>query len=358
MRIVYLGATAEHSTSLDRARALERLGHEVRLLDPGGLVPGSRWLARLHHRTGFRLLQRRANRWLDVQLGSERYDLAWVNAGELWGAAAVRRIRAAAGRVVNYNNDDPFGCRDGRYWDMYRQSVARYDLLCVLREVNVAEAKAAGARRLIRVWMSYDPVRQARLAWSGEDARRWGHEVVFVGTWMPERGPLMATLLRLGVPVSIYGSRWQKAREWPVLHQAWRGPELCGEDYVKSIQYARVCLGLLSKGNRDLHTRRSVEIPFIGGLLCAERTSEHLAMFVEGREAVYWDDAAECASQCLWLLGNEPARRQIAEAGHARVRQAGFSNDSVMQSILDEAQAMATPGAGAAAIAHELHAGS
>ena len=66
----------------------------------------------------------------------------------------------------------------------------------------------------------------------------------------------------------IYGGRWEKAREWPSLSESWRGPDLHGADYVRALQCARVCLGLLSHGNRDLHTTRTAEITYIGNVMC------------------------------------------------------------------------------------------
>ncbi len=144
----------------------------------------------------------------------------------------------------------------------------------------------------------------------------------------------MARLLELDMPLKIYGDRWQKAREWSAIRQVWAGPGLVGSDYVKAIQGARICLGLLSKGNRDEHTSRSVEIPYIGGLLCAERTGEHLNMYDEEREAVFWNTPEECAAKCQRLLRDESWRVQIAQAGQARCKKNGFLNERVVADIL------------------------
>ncbi|MBI2734396.1 MAG: glycosyltransferase family 1 protein, partial [Aquabacterium sp.] len=138
------------------------------------------------------------------------------------------------------------------------------------------------------------------------------------------------------VPLSIRGAHWHKAPEWPLLQPFWLGGAIGGDDYAKAIQCAKVNLGLLSKGNRDLHTTRSLEVPAVGGLLCAERTSEHEAMYAEGHEAVFWRSVDECASQCHALLAHDAHRRAMALAGQQRLQRNGNMNERVLQHILDE----------------------
>ena len=67
---------------------------------------------------------------------------------------------------------------------------------------------------------------------------------LFIGTWMPERGPFLRELMQAGLPLAIYGNDWQKAPEWPDLRRAWQGPAIYGDDYLKAIQLAKVSLGL------------------------------------------------------------------------------------------------------------------
>ena len=93
-------------------------------------------------------------------------------------------------------------------------------------------------------------------------------------------------------------------------------------------------MGLLSHGNRDLHTTRSVEIPYAGGLLCAERTSEHLEMYREDLEAVFWKDVDECVEKCRRLLADGVLRERIRKAGMQRVRELGVGNEDVCNQVL------------------------
>jgi hypothetical protein len=136
---------------------------------------------------------------------------------------------------------------------------------------------------------------------------------------MPERGGFLARLIELSVPLTIFGNRWQRAPEWRVLKSSWRGPNLDdSDDYAKAIQCSKVAIGLLSKGNRDLSTQRTFEIPYLGGVICAERTPEHLALYRENEEALFWSTPEECAQQCHRVLKDSGLRSKLARQGQRR----------------------------------------
>jgi hypothetical protein len=189
---------------------------------------------------------------------------------------------------------------------------------------------------------------------SAEDRRKWSSDVLFIGTWFPERGPFMSTLAQEGIALSIWGDRWQKAPEWGILKQYWRGPAVYGDDYARAIQGSKICLGLLSKGNRDLHTTRSVEIPSLGAVFCAERTSEHMAMYKDGEEAIFFTDARDCAKVCGSLLQDEALRESIARGGRLRFLRNGFTNEKTCASILESALAAKREVTGTAPMAEVL----
>lgn len=332
--VLYVGPIS--GTCLDRAHAMRRLGHRVTHIDLRRWLPATVWVDRVIWRLGGHLFGLWLAHLVRSRLAGQRFDLVYVDNGECVSPAVVRAFRQLAPKVVNYNIDDPTGGRDMRRFLAYRKALPFYDLVAVVRQENVAECQALGARRVMRVWRSADEVSHAPRAVTPDLKTRWSSEVLFLGTWMPERGAFLRDLIEMGVPLTIRGSHWQKAPEWPVLAPHWKGDSVAGDDYALALQCARVNLGLVSKGNRDLHTTRSLEIPALGAMLCAERTSEHLQMYTEGVEAVFWRDARECAQQCMDLLQDEPRRQAIAKAGHERFVANRHGNQDIVSQVLQE----------------------
>lgn len=324
---------------MDRAKALRRLGHQVEHLDPLDLMPQSPWVYRITWKLGGDLLSPWMVRGLPTALKLPRYDLCFVDSGEWVPPSVMQVLRRYTPKIVNYCIDDPMGKRDSARFRAYRRSLPLYDLCAVVRADNVPELKRLGGKNVMRVYRSADEVNHAPRHVSADVRQMWETEVLFLGTWFPERGPFLSALINAGVPLSIRGPNWNKAPEWPLLKAYWKGGAVAGDDYALALQCAKVSLGLLSKGNRDLHTTRSMEIPALGGLLCAERTSEHTALYKEGEEALFWNGPEECAAVCLAALQDDVRRRRVAAAGHARALANGNYNEKVLQHILDTALA-------------------
>ncbi len=339
MKILYMGPEA--GTAIQRVGAFQRLGHDVTLVD--GKAPiqnptlASFLLSRWALRTGALGLGGVFRRHIRAQVKGQSFDFVFVDHGEYYGPAIIREFKKIARVVVNFNQDNPYVPRDGLKWRQFLKALPYYDLAVTPRASSVAPARRAGARRVIAVNFAADEAVHRPIELTDEDRARYAAKVVFVGTWMPERGPFLLRLVERGVPLRIYGDRWMKAPEYERLKPYIASGNLVGDDYVKAIRGAAIAIGLLSKGNQDLHTTRSLEIPAIGTLFCAERTSDHLAMYKDGEEAVFFDTADECADLCLTLLAQPDRISKIAAAGARRVRQNGDFNESLLKRIIDAA---------------------
>jgi spore maturation protein CgeB len=336
MKILYIGSDAPTSTSQHRADALRRLGHELVHVNPRAALRNAKIVYPISTRIGFGIFSPVINHYLKSYCKDVSFDLAWLDTGAEVSPTFHRWLKSRGTKIINYNVDDPFGTRDGKKWSQYIKSVPYHDITAVVRVENIEEAKAAGAKKVLHVYRSYDPVAHAPVVPTAEEERQWASEVSFIGTWMPERGPFMDRLLELGVPLTIRGNRWENAPEWGGIKSAWKGPAVYDREYRLALQCSRVTLGLLSKGNRDLHTTRSAEVPFMGGaVFCAERTVEHQQMFVEGEETEFWNSPEECAEKCLALLRDEEKCKELSAAAKRKIEASGLSNDQTMQRILE-----------------------
>lgn len=343
-RILYLGPTLPGCTSLCRAQALRRLGHAVTIVDP--FIPvdrqlSNKWLGAAHFRTGYRALQWTMHDWVAricaTLAEQDTPEVVWVDGGELLGIDCIRLLKSTGAVTVLYNHDDPTGPRDGQRFASLRNAIPAYDACVIVRDENIDELRALGASQILRVDRSYDEVMHAPFDDIAEIAPEFRSEVAFIGTWMrnENRDRFIVDLINRGIPVSIWGARWGLSSFWPMLRPYHRGGNLNGRDYVSAIQGSKVCIGLLSSGNRDLHTTRTMEIPYAGGLLCAQRTREHEAMFDDGREAVFWSNVDECAHWCRKLLADADLRESIRLGGMQRVRANGAGNESVCRGVLE-----------------------
>jgi hypothetical protein len=211
----------------------------------------------------------------------------------------------------------------------------------VVRKESETECIKLGAKQVTRVLRSYDEVMHKPFDQVTDIPLSFRSDVAFIGTWMrheKKREEIFLELIKNDVPFRIWGDRWHKSSHWEVLKPFYAGKALSGRDYVAAIQGAKVCLGLLSKGNRDLHTQRTLEIPYAGGLFCAERTVEHQEIYKEGVEAMFWSDAKECAAVCKQLLDDDHLRESIRLAGMKKVRAIGVGNEDICQKIINEIQ--------------------
>jgi spore maturation protein CgeB len=343
VNVLYVGDAASWSTSRHRADALQRLGHAVTIVDPGKSVSKLRkWgIARkFHDLTGQACLLGVVHKGLKSHVNalSQKPDLVWIDGGELISRRSLGLLKALTSYVVLYNVDDPTGERDANRFRQVKVCLPFYDLCVTVRQPTAVDMANLGAKRVLHVCRSYDEIEHRPIDSRESAAPDFTTDVVFVGTYMRNeaREKILRVLHEDGLKLSIWGGRWEKCADKELVATCWKSRPIVGREYVHAVAGAKIALGMVSKGNRDEHTQRSLEIPYAGGLLCAERTSEHTSMFKEGHEAVFWDSPEECIRVCRGLLLNEDKRRAIVAAGMRRVRELKVGNEDICRKILSE----------------------
>jgi len=332
LSIVYVAP--DSGTSLQRRRALEKLGHDVLPIEEG--IP-SGWHFQIY-RVGYHLHRPPdlygTNRAILAALRERHRDLLWIDKGLSIRPETLSTVHreSPSTTLVSYSPDD---CRLLHHDSVrYRKSSPLYDLHVTTKSYNVDELRGWGARDVLFIDNAYCPEVHRPIELSTADRNRLECEVGFVGFYEEDRAQKMLALARAGVPVVVRGPAWSR---FPYNHPnlTVHDESLGDDDYPKTVNATGINLGFLRKNARDLQTTRSVEIPACGAFLLAERTLEHQALFEEGREAEFFDGFDELLDKCQCYRAHPIERERIAAAGLDRCRRGGYCNADRLARVLD-----------------------
>jgi spore maturation protein CgeB len=237
--------------------------------------------------------------------------------------------------LINYATDDPFNAAVSRP-DLIR-SIPFYDLFVSTKRAIMEEIQRAGCSNVAFVPFAYEPrLHFPEQPSTGEEVRRFLSDVGFVGGADHDRVLMMRKLIAGPWQVNLYGGFWN--RDW-TLRKYYCGFAI-GREYRLAVRGAKINLGLVRHANRDGHAMRTFEIPACGAFMLAERTEEHMELFVENKEAVFFGSNDELWEKINYYLVHDAERQRIAQAGYERVRSGKHSYRDRVEQILDLAQAL------------------
>ncbi len=327
----------ESNTCLHRTDAMKELGANVTVFDfdPPKILLISRIMGWLF-RAGLPIPKAdfyRMNAKLLEVCTQDQWDIVWIDKGLLFGHKTLSKIRALQpkAKIVGYAPDD----MNARHCQsmQFLSALPLYDIYFTTKTYNVPELTTLGCKRVEFVVNSYRESFHKPSSPSPEDIARVGGDIVFIGHHEKERADDLRFLADHGLPVRIFGPGWEQvksAKNYEVTHAS-----LWGEDYPLALAASKINLCFLRKINRDQQTQRTMEIPACGGFMLAERTEQHLELFVEGKEAAFFDSRAELLEKCKYYLEHEEERQAIAEAGRQRCVASGYSNKANIKRMLE-----------------------
>ncbi|MEO5345407.1 MAG: glycosyltransferase [Magnetococcus sp. YQC-9] len=161
-------------------------------------------------------------------------------------------------------------------------------------------------------------------------------DVVFVGIHTPKRREYLRSLThwRLG----IVGPGWRSRFEWRdrALFAAVQARTLYGEELNRFYNSGRIVVNINQWAANEGSgvTLRLADVPASGACLLSEYSRGIEEMFVPGQEIVTFSNPDELQQRVALYLANEPARRQISQAGYTRAMQLPTHMDR-MRVLLD-----------------------
>jgi spore maturation protein CgeB len=352
MKILFLGDFSSTARAPGLVEAMRELGHTVvpvqtgTFLNPDGSPKKLTLRYRIAWKLGIDLDEYQINERLWEAFIKERPEIVWLYQATMIRPGLLRRMKETipSAILVAYAEDDMYAWRNLTWSYMFGLKYG--DVVFTTKTFNVSELKRFGAKRVIPFDNCFDRNRRQPVPVSAEERKELGAPVGFIGSFERDRAESMLFLAQRGVPVRIWGNGWEKfMNRHPNLRIEGRsmGYEPAGLGYAKGVCATDINLCFLRRISRDRQTGRTVEIPACKGFMVAERTDEHLKLFKENEEAVFFDSNEELLSKVRYYLDHPEERLRIAEQGYRRAMEADYSYHGRLRFLLGQVETFFGP---------------
>jgi spore maturation protein CgeB len=338
LRILCIGEMWYGSDARAAIMAFIRAGHVVEIVDELDYIPNA-WRS-----TRMRIVRKLFRRLIVEELSSEvkrqirqfQPHALFVFKGAYVDAGLLRMAREYKVASVNYYPDVSVTA----HGPFLPKALPLYDHVFTTKSYGPADMWGLGVIASSFLAPGHDPELHRSLTLSAGDIARYGCDVAFIGTWSPKKERLLASLASEcpEIRLRVWGMQWERHRS-PSLGPSIEGRGAVGEEYVRAISGAKICLGLLSEARTgsssgDLITARTFQIPACGTFMLHERNTEAAQYFREGEEAGFFAGQAELSEKTRYFLANPSERQRIADAGHARALRE-YAIDERMRTIAE-----------------------
>lgn len=175
----------------------------------------------------------------------------------------------------------------------------------------------AGITRARWLPMACDPAHHCRGEVSPHEAEDAGREVVFVGSYYPNRWELLKQLD--GFPLGIYGPQWNVTRhEWPPGFTV-KDVFLQPMEWMKLYCTAKIVIISHFHDPKFLCYQASPKVFEALAANCfvlVDRQKDVFSLFSDNEHLVGFDDAEDLKKKITYYLAHEEERKQIAQNGH------------------------------------------
>lgn len=262
--------------------------------------------------------------------------IIWVDKGTFIKASTIKKLKEVSpNSILIHHNTDDIKCRTHGFMKNVLPSIPLFDIQITSNTFNIEDLKAYGAKKVLHMELAYNHRLHKPVDISEADRKKWQADVSFIGHWEAATEAYILALREAGIYVRLLGGSWDHAEDRQ-LQSDKNIKMVFGEDYVKAIICSKINICFISKINRNVIAARSFEIPATKSFLLAQRTEEHINYYKEGVEAEFFDDAQELIRKIKFYLANDTQRLEVAENGHKRCLESGYSESERIKKIIQE----------------------
>ena len=291
-------------------RAITATGHDLHTFeDRQYLIPG-----RIRSRSAF--LQRLdldiINRKLLALANSVKPDIAIITGGHRITPEAIRQLKANGVLCVLWTIDAPLN------FQPIIEVAPFYDHIFCQGTEAIELLDRAGIRGAQWLPMACDPEYQHPVDCSVADKEKYGSDIVFVGSYYPERAELFERISTFNL--AIWGPGWDRLDRNSPLRRCIRGAHTTPAQWLKIYSASKI---IIATHYHDPQNRfpvyqaspRVFEILSCGAFQLCDDQRDVFSLFNDGTDLVKFVDADDFINKTNYYLAHPEERKEIAVVG-------------------------------------------
>ncbi len=291
------------STAWQRLRAFQELFPNLSFFDSDKFYPNyRRSLASVDRRLKNGPVSRLFSHLILKWAINNRINVIWFDKELYINPAILVELKKNNIFTIFYSHDDQFNTKNQS--KNFAEIIKHVDLIVTTKTYNVLEYKKFyNLDNVIFINNAADP----NIFYKLNNITKKKNLVSFVGFWEINRFNSVKLIGR-DININIYSNdkRWNS-------HNISLNDSVWEDKYNYVLNNSLINLCFLRKENRDKQTSRSIEIPMSGNLMLAERTDEHLELFKEDLEAVFFGSDDELVDKVIFYQKNHDLIDKIGQ---------------------------------------------
>jgi spore maturation protein CgeB len=316
MKILFSGHHNPHFLTITEyiESAIRNLGHELFIFeDCNHLIPG-----RIRERVPFlnQLDLGIINKKILALAESVNPDIAIVTGGQRISSETISILKSRGIVCILWTTDPP--PVSPQYFQSIMNAAPFYDHIFCQGTEAIELFDNAGIKGAQWLPMACDPDYHSPAECSFSDKEKYGSDLVFVGSYYPERAIIFEAISEFDL--AIWGPGWESLRSDSPLRRCIRGAHTTPAEWLKIYSTSKV---ILATHYHDPENRfpvyqaspRVFEALACGAFVICDDQRDVFSLFQDGEDLVRFLDASDLINKAKYYLAHPEERNKIAERG-------------------------------------------
>ncbi|RPH52474.1 MAG: hypothetical protein EHM85_02715 [Desulfobacteraceae bacterium] len=294
--------------------AIRNLGHDVSVFeDRQHVIPG-----RIRKRVPFlnQLDLKIINRKMLSLAKSCKPDIAIITGGNRIEVKTIRRLKRLGVITVLWTTDP------APYFETLVTGAAFYDYIFCQGTEAVEMLARAGIKGAQWLPMACDPEYHHSVECTSADRKKYGSDIVFVGSYYPNRATLFEKLVDFNI--AVWGPGWDALDRNSLLGRCIRGAHTTPNDWLKIYSASKIVLATHYKDPQNRFPVYQASPRIFEALACrafvlCDDQRDVFSLFQDGEDLVRFIDASDLMNKAKHYLAHPEERNKIAGMGNRNV---------------------------------------